>query len=47
MPASMKAHIRDALITAALFGSAAMFGTLGAAVGQAPAPVSIPYSTDA
>ena len=40
MPASPKAHIRDALITAALFGSAAMFGTLGAAVGQAPAPTS-------
>ena len=35
-----KAHIRDALITAALFGGAAMFGTLGAAVGQAPAPTS-------
>jgi hypothetical protein len=40
MPASTKAHIRDALITAALFGGAAMFGTLGAAVGQAPAPTT-------
>ena len=40
MPASTKAHIRDALITAALFGSAAMFGTLGPAVGQAPAPTA-------
>jgi hypothetical protein len=38
MPASTKAHIRDALITAALFGGAAMFGTLGAALGQAAAP---------
>ena len=35
-----KAHIRDALITAALFGGAAMFGTLGAAVGQAPGPTT-------
>jgi hypothetical protein len=40
MPASPKAHIRDALITAALFGSAAMFGTLGAAVGQGAAPAT-------
>jgi len=37
MPASTKAHVRDALVTAALFGSAAMFGTLGPAAGQAPA----------
>jgi hypothetical protein len=38
MRSSTQIHIRDALITAALFGSAAVFGTMGAAVGQAPAP---------
>jgi hypothetical protein len=37
---SAKSPVRDALITAALFGSAAVFGSLGAAVGQTPAPNS-------
>jgi hypothetical protein len=40
MRTATKAHIRDALITAALFGSAAVFGSVGAAVGQTPAPNS-------
>jgi hypothetical protein len=40
MSGSMKAHVRDALITAALFGGAAMFGTLGAALGQGAAPTT-------
>jgi hypothetical protein len=38
MRSSTQIHIRDALITAALFGSAAVFGTMGAALGQSPAP---------
>jgi hypothetical protein len=39
MAASMKTHIRDALMTAALFGSAALV-TTGAALGQSPPPTS-------
>ena len=39
MGASMKSHIRDALMTAALFGSAALV-TTGVAYGQSPAPTA-------
>jgi hypothetical protein len=38
MRVSTKGHVREALMRAALFGSAALFGTMGAAVGQTPAP---------
>ncbi len=40
MRVSMKSHVRDALITAALFGGAAVFGGMGTALAQAPAPNS-------
>jgi hypothetical protein len=40
MRTATKTHVRDALITAALFGSAVVFGSFGAAVGQTPAPNS-------
>src|ERR1700692_1977426 len=40
MRVSTKGHVRKALITAALFGSAVLFGSMGAAVGQSAAPNS-------
>jgi hypothetical protein len=40
MQFSTRAHVRDALITAALFGGTALFTTMGTALAQAPAAKS-------